>query len=211
MCLAKHCTTLQLLTQNAISSRKPLLTPACQWAPRGILCFTITALPALYRNHLFRRQDPWVRLKKIQEGKACSCSSWADVCAGEVAFLAGNEMTQAPRAPEANGRNRQLRQSRCPKRYRWSSLGCFILTLKTPRTEYGSWVGLLTPNLNKEFCLFLRKILCFSFRATFSSYQNVRRSIRRPCFLPPSKVPLWATFCGYTLYFYQGMLQGTVS
>lgn len=30
MCLAKHCTTLQLLTQNATSSRKPLLTPACQ-------------------------------------------------------------------------------------------------------------------------------------------------------------------------------------
>lgn len=86
MCLAQHCTVLQLLNQNVTSSGKP----------RGILCFSITALPSLYRSHLFRLHDPWVRLKKIQEGKACACSSRADVRAGEGAFLAGNEMTQAP-------------------------------------------------------------------------------------------------------------------
>lgn len=103
--------------------------------------------------------------------------------------------TLAPRPWAANGRNPQLRQSRSPQAGRMELTG-MLYTLKTP-------------NLNaKEFCLFLRKIIV-SFRAAFSSHQTIR-SIRKSCFLPPSKIPLWAVFWGYALYFYQGMLQEIV-
>lgn len=120
--------------QNVISSRKPLLTPACRWASRAS-CFTITALPSLYRNHLFRLHDLWVRLKKIQEGKACACSSRADVRAGEVAFLAVIKWHGLPDPQQPMAETDNSIKAGPPKRYRWSSLGCFILTLKTPRTE----------------------------------------------------------------------------